>query len=643
MTTFTRCTKRFVALLALGLLVHNLTSAQVLEAPAMGLIIGYRAGVADADPTPSPPRTHADERARQHTRWTASSALTRARTTQLATDVGVSIRGASEAGNAALMKFTHPLSGQNLEDAMRRVRLHPDVAWVEPDMFVKQRQTVPNDTEFPFQWHLQIPALGNPAAMNLPNAWSLTTGNAVVVAVVDSGVRFDHPELVSLGTVGPAARLLPGYDLVSEVDVANDGNGRDPDASDPGDWITAGDTQTALFDGCEVSDSSWHGTFIAGQIAAATNNLAGIAGINWGARILPVRVSGKCGALVSDLLDGMRWAAGLPVAGLPVNANPARVINVSFGGDRACSPAYQDTINAATDAGALVVVAAGNSASALTRPADCQRVMAVAAVRKDGAKTTYSSFGPQVALSAPGGSDEAGGVNLLLSTVNNGATTPGLNGFGYRQGTSFAAPQAVGVASLMLAVNDALTPLALIERMKLAARPHENVARGACALPSSGLCKCTTTTCGAGLLDAAVSLQIATGPAAIISPLSTVSPGTEIALNGSASFALAGSQIASYQWTQVGGPTVTITNAQSAIARASLTIASSSYEFRLTVTDNFTPTARSGTDTVTVATAYPATSGGGGGGSTSVFWGIALWAWVVAVCWQQRPGRQKNS
>ncbi|WP_371132825.1 S8 family serine peptidase [Hydrogenophaga sp.] len=316
--------------------------------------------------------------------------------------------------------------------------------------------------------------------------------------------------------------------------------------------------------------------------------------------------------------------------------------NLSFGGDRACSPAYQDTINAATDAGALVVVAAGNAASVLTRPADCQRVMAVAAVRKDGSKTTYSSFGPQVALSAPGGSDEASGVNLLLSIANNGATTPGLNGVGYRQGTSFAAPQAVGVASLMLAVNDALTPLALIERMKLAARPHEDVARGACALPSSGLCKCTTTTCGAGLLDAAVSLQLATGPAAIISPLSTVSPGTEIALNGSANFALAGSQIASYQWTQVGGPTVAITNAQSAVARASLTIASASYEFRLTVTDNFTPTARSGTDTVTVAAAYPATSGGGGG-STSVFWGIALWAWVVAVYWQQRRGRRKNS
>jgi serine protease len=314
------------------------------------------------------------------------------------------------------------------------------------------------------------------------------------------------------------------------------------------------------------------------------------------------------------------------------------VINLSFGGDAPCSALYQNTIDAATDAGALVVVAAGNGSGALKRPADCQRVMTVAAVRKDGAKASYSSFGPQVALSAPGGSAEGGTATYLLSTDNAGTTVPGSNGYGYKQGTSFAVPQAVGVASLMLAVNNALTPSALIERMKAGARAHVDAGFGQCSLPTSALCNCTTSTCGAGLLDAAASVQLATGPAAVISPIGTVTPGTAISLNGSASVALTG-QIVSHQWTQVSGPTVAITSASTAVAGVSLPNTPATYVFRLTVTDNFTPTARTGSDTVTVVAAYPVTSGGGGG-STSVFWGIALWAWVLAVCWQQRRARR---
>lgn len=614
--------------------------AQGAAAPAQGLIIGYRASATDADPEQIDRSPRAGERERAQARWKAASNETRERTRRLAKDVGLSLRGTGEAGNAALLKFDRPLQGRSLEDAMRRVRLHPDVAWVEPNVFVKRLQTVPNDTSFGLQWHLQIPGPGNLAAMNLPNAWSQTTGSAVVVAVVDGGVRRDHPELAALGT-----RLLAGYDLVSELAVANDGDGRDADASDPGDWVTAGEAQTPLFAACDVANSSWHGTFITGQIAAATNNASGVAGINWGARILPVRVAGKCGALVSDLLDGVRWAAGLPVSGVPTNTTPARVINVSFGGDAPCSEAYQNTIDAATNAGALVVVAAGNGSGALKRPADCQRVMAVASVRRDGAKADYSSFGPQVALSAPGGSDESNGANLLLSTDNNGTEGPGANGLGYKQGTSFSVPQAAGVASLMLAVNGALTPSALIERMKQGARPHVNAGQGVCALPTSLVCNCTTTTCGAGLLDAATSVQLATGPAAVIAPIGTVNPGATISLNGTASVALAGTVIDSHQWTQVSGPTVVIGTPQSEVANVSLPSIEATYVFKLTVTDNLTPTERTGSDTVTVVAAYPvvAASSGGGGGSTSLFWGMALWAWVLAVCWQQRPARWRKT
>ncbi len=641
---------RTAALGFAAVLVCASAHAQGVAAPAHGLIIGYRASAADTEAEQIDRSPRADQRERARARWKAATDQTRERTRRLAQDVGLSLRGTGEAGNAALLKFERPLQGRSLEDAMRRVRLHPDVAWVEPNVFVKRLQTSPNDTSFGLQWHLQVPSLSspvNPAAMNLPNAWSLTTGSTgtpVVVAVVDGGVRRDHPELAALG-----ARLLNGYDLVSETAVANDGgSGRDADASDPGDWVTqteSNDTQSLFYqctwDGVSAppypkQDSSWHGTFITGQIAAFTDNAQGVAGINWGARILPVRVAGKCGALVSDLLDGVRWAAGLPVAGVPNNTTPARVINLSFGGDAPCSAAYQATIDAATDAGALVVVAAGNGGGALKRPADCRRVMAVASVRKDGSKADYSDFGPQVALSAPGGSGAFGGPDSIYSIDNPGTTTPvpysalpnPADHYGYKQGTSFSAPQAVGVASLMLSLNNALTPSALIERMKAGARPH--VAGG----------NCTTTTCGAGLLDAAASVQLATGPAAVITPIGTVTPGTAITLNGSASVALTGFNIVSHQWTQVSGPTVAITNAQTAVAGASLSTSPATYVFKLTVTDDFS-SPRSGSDTVTVVAAFPVTSGGGGGGSSSVFWGMALWAWVLAVCWQQRRARRE--
>ncbi len=652
---------RAIALALTGLLACTSALARDVAAPAQGLIIGYRDSVANTETEEIDRSPRADQRERAKARWKAATEQTRERTRRLASDLGLPLRETGEAGNAALMKFQRPMKGRSLEDAMRRVRLHPDVAWVEPNVFVKPMQAVtPNDTSFGRQWHLQEPGPGNLAALNLPNAWSLTTGNTVppvVVAVVDGGVRFDHPDFAALG-----GRLLPGYDLVSDVDVANDGGGRDPDASDPGDWVTqteSNDPQSLFYqcswDGVSpapypAQNSSWHGTFIAGQIAAATNNSAGVAGVNWGARILPVRVAGKCGALVSDLLDGVRWAAGLSLTGVPDNPHPARLINLSFGGDAACSRAYRETIKAVTDAGALVVVAAGNGGGALKRPADCPDVMAVAAVRQDGAKTNYSNFGPQVALVAPGGSGFAGDPTNIYSTDNPGLTAPvayrdlpdPADHYGYKQGTSFAVPQAVGVASLMLSINNALTPSALIERMKLGARPH-TVEPGLafCALPTSGACNCTTSTCGAGLLDAAASVQLATGPAAIITPIGTVNPGATISLNGTASVALTGFNIVSHQWTQVSGPTVAISGAQAAVAGANLPNVPATYVFRLMVTDNATPTARTGSDTVTVVAEYPASNSGGGGGSTSLFWGMALWAWVLAVCWQQYPLRRK--
>lgn len=626
----------FVALLSAS--AWSATPAPTPESiPAAGLILGFKDEGEDRASYRTERGPWASDRERARKAWDRSARRDRERVARLAKEAGVDLAGAGEAGNAHLLRFDRPLKGQALDRALRRLRLHPEVAWVEPNVLVKRQQLAPGEPDDPLfglQWHLQAPDnITNFSGLNLPAAWSIRHGSPVVVAVVDSGVRFDHPDLVG--------RLLPGYDMVSEIDIANDSNGRDADASDPGDWVTAGESGQGVFQGCDASPSAWHGTFIAGQIAAASNNAAGVVGLNWTANVLPVRVSGKCGALVSDLLDGLRWAAGLSVAGAPPNPTPAKVINLSFGGDQPCSSAYQDTINEVTAAGALVVVAAGNGLPqgnpALLRPADCQRVMAVGAARKDGAKASYSNFGARVALMAPGGSAEASPVNLLVSTDNSGSTVPTGNSYGYKQGTSFSAPQAAGVASLMLGVNPALSPAQLIDRMQTGARAHTfDASRSTCSGTNTGVCNCTTATCGAGLLDAERSMQLAAGPAAVIVPLGQVEPGSVIALDGRQSVAISGSTIVSHQWQQTEGTPVALTAATAPLSGTTL-VAEGTYTFRLTVVDDL---GRTGTDTVQVVAVRPPPPPGGGGGSSGLFWGMALWAWVMGVAVSERRRRR---
>ncbi|MGE0097465.1 MAG: S8 family serine peptidase [Hydrogenophaga sp.] len=626
------CLLGFVVLL--GMSAWPAAARPVQEtAVATGLIIGFKDGKEERTTRHVDRGPWASERERARKTWDRSARRDRERVARLAQESGVALAGAGEAGNAHLLRLERPLKGQALDRAMRRLRLHPEVAWVEPNVLLPRQQLAPgapNDSLYSLQWYLQ-PAdnVTNFSGMNLPGAWTIRNGSPVVVAVVDSGVRFDHPDL--------AGRLLAGYDLVSEIDIANDGGGRDADASDPGDWVTVGEAGQGIFQYCSPSNSVWHGTFIAGQIAAASNNGAGVTGLNWGASVLPVRVSGKCGALVSDLLDGLRWAAGLPVAGVPVNSTPAKVINLSFGGDAPCSQAYQDTIDEVTDAGALLVVAAGNNQPlgnpTLTRPADCQRVMAVAAVRKDGAKASYSNFGSQVALAAPGGSIESNPNHFLVSTDNSGTTTPTSNSYGYKQGTSFSAPQAAGVASLMLGINPALSPAQLIDRMKTGARTHAfDAGRSTCSATHPGICNCTPSTCGAGLLDAERSLQLAAGPAAVIERLGQVEPGSVIALDGRQSVAITGSTIVSHQWQQTAGTSVTLTNSATPLAGTTLAT-EGTYVFRLTVVDDL---GRTGSDTVQVVAAMPPPPAGGGGGSSSLLWGLSLWAWVLGAIATQR-------
>jgi serine protease len=250
--------------------------------------------------------------------------------------------------------------------------------------------------------------------------------------------------------------------------------------------------------------------------------------MHWDGRVLPVRVAGKCGATVADIVDGMRWAGGLPVVGVPANRNPARVINISFGGEAACGPAYQTAVDELRAAGVVVVAAAGNGGATPTRPANCAGVVGVVALNRDGFKTTYSSFGAALAASglATVGGDDTGGAwgailadPGLLTLWNDGRTVPGAPSHAYHFGTSFSTPLVAGAAALMLSVNPALTADQLVQGLGASARPHVRSALiGVCSAANPGRCICTTDTCGRGILDVAQALAYAAAPLGYVPP-----------------------------------------------------------------------------------------------------------------------------
>lgn len=399
-------------------------------------------------------------------------------------------------GNMQLLKLPRRMSVTEARSAARRLQSDPGVEYAEPDQ-IKFPRLAPNDNGYPSQWHYKAPTEEIGGA-NLPGAWDITTGSpGLIVAVVDSGI-LPHADL--------AGRTVAGYDFIAEDAPgiflsANDGNGRDADPSDPGDWISLeeslGIAAGGLFIGCSPDDSSWHGTHIAGTLAAASNNITGVAGVNWNSKILPVRVLGKCGGYDSDILDAMRWAAGLAVPGIPANAHPAKVINMSLGGgSNGCGAAYQDAINQVNAAGAVVVVSAGNGNTVSNSSPDaCNGVINVAATSRSGGKASYSNFGDKVALSAPGGEAFSNfDPNGILSTYNTGTTSPATDTFAYLQGTSFATPHVAGIATLMLSVNPNLTPAQVRSILQSTARIFP---------PGSS---CNTSLCGAGIVNAAAAV-----------------------------------------------------------------------------------------------------------------------------------------
>ena len=560
-----------------------------------------------------------------------SRASTSDRVSALAVRTGIGLRG--HRALSPSMEVIEVDEPAQVADTIARLEADPDVAFAEPDGRV-YRHAVPNDPLFTNQWYLRgVEA----AATNAEAAWDTTSGAPdVVVAVLDTGALFDHPDLLQSAQGG---RFLPGYDFVGPdpggtFHIANDGDGWDANASDPGDWVTVAENQTSLFAGCGVSDSSWHGTRVAGIIGAIANNATGISGGTWSGFILPVRVLGKCFGENSDIIAGLRWAAGLHVDGVPDNPTPARIINMSLGAPGNCTASYRTVIAELAQIGALVVASAGNSDGPVEYPGNCAGVAAVAGLRHIGTKVGYSSFGAQVTVAAPGGNcvnDPPGACLFSLDTTANTGTTVPVSPTYTDQindnvGTSFSAPQVAAIAALMESVNGSLDGPHFINRLRNAARPFPPFPSGivACrvgAATGQFGCGCTTTTCGAGIADAPGSVAEALRPIADVTATSTGSFSASV--DGASSTAADGRSIASYDWAVVCGTDVTLTGtAGSPQAGAS---SPGTFVLSLTVTDDegdtdtSDVTVKSASATVaplgTQGTCASASSGGGGGGS----------------------------
>ncbi len=463
-------------------------------------------------------------------------------------------RGGHDGSNVLQMLQRLPID--EVEAIAARIAQQPDVDYAQPD-YILTAQLVPTDPCYAsagaaacggaYQWDLFDPVGG----INMPAAWDITTGAVGInVAVIDTGALLGHPDL--------AGRFAAGYDMIADCAVANDDQpgpctwsamapamtSRDADASDPGDWVTSAENTGGViappytwFQGCGASDSSWHGTHVAGTIGAVPNNGIGVVGINWVGKIVPLRVLGKCGGYTSDVAAAMVWAAGGSVAGLPVNANPARVLSLSLSGGGSCDTASQNAINAALALNAVVVVAAGNSnaSAAAYSPASCSGVITVAATTKTGKRARYSNYGSAVEIAAPGGN--ADGVEPdILSTLNSGLTSPNPSGYDYESyaGTSMATPHVSGVVSLMLSVNAALTPAQVMSKIQTTARAFPAPGPACNATPQAAACNCTTALCGAGILNAAAAVASAsiTLPEATTGAASAITT-TGATLNGS--------------------------------------------------------------------------------------------------------------
>lgn len=578
-----------------------------------------------------------------------TAAAVRERIARIGRQAGVSVNDSRQIGTWMHVAQARGMASSELA---RRLALRSEVEYAVEDQLRHATQVVPNDPLFPGnltpttpavgQWYLRAPDVTMPSALNAAGAWAVTTGNSsIVVAVLDTGVRYDHPDLQN--------KLLPGYNMISDGAIAGNGVGRTNDASDLGDWVTSQEiaANAAIFRNCTPqSTSSWHGTQVAGVLGASTHNGVGMASVGRGIRILPVRVLGKCGGYDSDIIAGMYWAAGFSIPGVPANPHPARVLNLSLAGPGTCSQAYVDVINAlATQKNAVVVASAGNEAGlAVETPANCAGVIGVAGLRNVGTKVGFSSLGPEVDISAPGGNC----VNLtgaclypILTTTNSGDTTPVANSAAYTNsfdvslGTSFSAPMVAGTAALMLSAQPSLSPAAIRSLMMGTSQPFPTTGGSPgtsnCVAPTTTEqleCYCTQQTCGAGMLDAGAAVAAAAPTDAPVASLAMTPaqarPGQPVTFTASSSQpgpTVPG--ISQYQWTLIshGGIVAALEGDLQSSTVTATPSAPGTFQVRLTVTDEQLRTSITDQEVVvldvaplTVGTSSVSNSGGGGGG-----------------------------
>lgn len=392
---------------------------------------------------------------------------------------------------ATVVTTSSKLTAEQAEKYMAALSSNASVASVEPDLMRRssarrqatstlakaasasktQAAVTPNDTLYPQQWNLH-----DAKGISTPEAWATTQGSGVTVAVIDSGI-VKHPDL--------DANVLPGYDFITEPSIARDGNGRDADPTDQGNWEEAG----VCAADSEASESNWHGTHVAGSIAAIMNNKRGIAGVAPNAKILPLRALGMCGGYDSDIADAMVWAAGGTVEGVPANTHPAQIINLSLGGEGTCPATYSKAIAEVNKRGAILVVAAGNDDQDTSKiaPANCGGSIVVGSTNQKGQRSDFSNYGKIVDVSAPG--------DGIMSTVDLGTTVSTGAGYTEYDGTSMAAPQVAGIIALMKSVDPSLTADRAKQVLKQSAKPLT----------------CNVNACGAGIANAASALEVLQG------------------------------------------------------------------------------------------------------------------------------------
>lgn len=459
---------------------QSLVTEQKEGPKATGLIVKFKTNSAEAKEI----RSFATARSNSRSVPNAYEEVKKA-----AKKTGVEVKSyEANALNTTTFKFNKVVDEKTAKTAVKKISELKNVEFVEPDLRMyalaneDASSSAPNDPRYKDQWDLKNTKVG----IGLEGAWKHSKGRGVTVAVIDTGI-INHPDLHT--------NVVGGYDFISDRWMARDEDGRDADYTDNGDWLKVGECGGGS--PRKAQTSSWHGSHVAGTIAAIANNKEGITGIAPESNILVGRVLGRCGGTSSDIADAITWTTGGSVPGMPKNEHPARVVNMSLGGySRTCPKVYQQAIDAAVSRGAVIVVAAGNETqdARLSTPANCNNVITVGATGEKGNQSYFSNFGPRIDVSAPGGDYRQG--KLILSTVDSSKTSPKGATYGDMQGTSQAAPHVAGLVALMLSAKPSLKSADVLDLLK------EN---------TKEIGSCPSGACGAGIIDATKTMNAVVG------------------------------------------------------------------------------------------------------------------------------------